>query len=148
MDLDWIQRQQFEFSKKHFPNCMNLNHYAIALAGEVGEFCNLVKKLDRGDFDTAEKLKEAVDAMGQEGADILIYLVDCMTEIGRTLSVEYEIKEYQNNERFKDHASGTDQSDLGTIVQQLQRGTYGPGAFVAQGDISTVLPNVQGIQDS
>lgn len=39
-----------------------------AVAGEVGEMCNLIKKIDRGDTDIS------IDDIANEAADIVIYL--------------------------------------------------------------------------
>lgn len=47
-----------------------LSQWANAVAGEVGEACNLIKKIERGDFD----LDEAREKLGHEIADAIIYL--------------------------------------------------------------------------
>lgn len=64
-----------EFSKLNKKRCEEsffpLNHWSLsdwatALAGEVGEMCNMIKKRNRGeDIDTAE--------IGKEIADIVTY---------------------------------------------------------------------------
>lgn len=43
--------------------------WSAAIAGEVGELCNLLKKCKRGDFTEEEKIKE----IAEEIADIIIY---------------------------------------------------------------------------
>src|SRR5436190_20432898 len=48
-----------------------LQYIALALAGEVGELANVVKKLERGDFDYAH----AMSLLQDEVADVLIYLL-------------------------------------------------------------------------
>lgn len=48
----------------------SLNDWAVALAGEVGEACNVLKKVRRGDM----SLEEAQPKLVQEFADIVIYL--------------------------------------------------------------------------
>ena len=54
MDLRKLARYQREFDRRHGWDWSNLrdhekiealNYLAVALAGEIGEFCNLVKKL-------------------------------------------------------------------------------------------------------
>jgi len=47
-----------------------LPQWGNALAGEVGELCNVIKKIDRGDF----TLASARGDLGREAADILTYL--------------------------------------------------------------------------
>lgn len=48
----------------------SLAEWSNAVAGEVGELCNLTKKILRGDF----TVEEYHDALADEMADILIYL--------------------------------------------------------------------------
>lgn len=48
--------------------CNNASYWGCALAGEVGEACNLIKKHERDGIDIKEKL-------GLELADIFIYIV-------------------------------------------------------------------------
>jgi NTP pyrophosphatase (non-canonical NTP hydrolase) len=47
-----------------------LSDWVVALAGEVGEAANIVKKINRGDFTLDEKRKDLADEL----ADVLIYL--------------------------------------------------------------------------
>lgn len=50
----------------------NLPTWGNAVAGEVGEMCNIIKKINRGDFNyNPEKAKELLKS---EIADIIIYL--------------------------------------------------------------------------
>ena len=56
MHLNDIVRQARDDTRRWFPRKGDgsngrLVHYSLGLAGEVGEFCNLVKKVDRGDID-------------------------------------------------------------------------------------------------
>jgi len=48
----------------------NLNDWGVALSGEVGELCNFLKKVRRGDFTLDECRQDVAD----EIADVLIYL--------------------------------------------------------------------------
>jgi NTP pyrophosphatase (non-canonical NTP hydrolase) len=55
----------------------DLPRWGNAVAGETGELCNIIKKIDRGDKVYQEKGKEyPLDnkALGKEAADIVIYL--------------------------------------------------------------------------
>jgi len=51
--------------------CMNIEWASVSLAGEIGEFCNLVKKIKRDDGGvvSAERLLK----MGDELGDIIWY---------------------------------------------------------------------------
>jgi NTP pyrophosphatase (non-canonical NTP hydrolase) len=53
----------------HSVNDMPVTFWATALAGETGELCNLIKKVERGDF-----ILDANGLIGREAADIIIYL--------------------------------------------------------------------------
>lgn len=48
-----LARQCGEDSDRWFGdmNAHNIAHHSLGLAGEVGEFCNIVKKIDRGSLD-------------------------------------------------------------------------------------------------
>lgn len=53
-----------------------LSQWSNAIAGEVGELCNLVKKLERGDaqtFDKGAKIRLDFHAIAAELADVIIY---------------------------------------------------------------------------
>ena len=50
-------------------------YWSNALAGEVGEFCNLIKKFNRGDIKTDFDLSIFNTDISNELADIFIYLV-------------------------------------------------------------------------
>ena len=62
----------------------SINDWLVAITGELGEACNLAKKLRRGDFDKADAVpadvaaKEGVKTYGEwlanELADVQIYL--------------------------------------------------------------------------
>ena len=55
--------------EKYFPGCKDwtLADWSNALAGEVGELCNLIKKIRRGD-----KIERR--AIAEEFADVIIYV--------------------------------------------------------------------------
>jgi len=46
--------------------CMNINWGSLSLAGEIGEFCNLVKKINRDDGGviTADRKHQMKDELG------------------------------------------------------------------------------------
>jgi NTP pyrophosphatase (non-canonical NTP hydrolase) len=46
-------------------------HHLVGISGEVGELCNIIKKLDRGDMVQTESVEQHIT---DEIADIFIYL--------------------------------------------------------------------------
>ncbi|WP_238422595.1 MazG nucleotide pyrophosphohydrolase domain-containing protein [Gordonia sp. 'Campus'] len=73
-----------------------LMHNSLALAGEVGELANLVKKYDRGDFPFAHLL----DLLPGELADIAIYVVKLAYQSGIDLEAALLAKLSENENRF------------------------------------------------
>ncbi len=98
MHLDEIQNIEVDDSSHYFPHVDidNPLYMAVALAGEVGEACNEIKKWSRGDF-TLPVLK---GRLGPELADILIYLVMLAGTLEINLQEEYDIKKEFNDARF------------------------------------------------
>jgi len=82
----------------------NRNPYypALGLAGEVGEFCNKLKKVmrDNKGVITPEFIKDAESELG----DILWYLAACATELGLELGT---IAEANLGKLFKRKEKGT-----------------------------------------
>jgi len=88
-----------------------LHHHALGLAGETGELCNVIKKLDRlehgkvgggkGPFALREQAKEEI-------ADVLIYLDLVAMHFGVTLD-DVVIKKFNATSKkygFKQHLQG------------------------------------------
>ena len=107
MNVRDIQVREFEDTKTYFPDApTDVAFLATALAGEVGETCNIIKKHLRGDFieeGTATALTESQKLMFKlhdELPDILIYLVMLATAAGVDLERAYEDKKRINDERF------------------------------------------------
>jgi len=69
------------FNDKYFPNWRNTSviYYSNALAGEIGEICNLVKKAIGGGTN-----RRTVDSeeIAIEGIDVFIYLVLLFETLG------------------------------------------------------------------
>lgn len=59
----------------------DLPRWGNALAGEVGEACNLIKKIDRGNPGDPT-LAEARDALGEEIADVIAYATHLANSAG------------------------------------------------------------------
>jgi NTP pyrophosphatase (non-canonical NTP hydrolase) len=78
-------------------NVPDLEHLAVCLAGEVGEFCNVLKKVTRGDFTWDQAKAE----LSEELADIFIYL----TKISNQADIDIEqavLNKIEHNKlRFK-----------------------------------------------
>jgi NTP pyrophosphatase (non-canonical NTP hydrolase) len=97
------------FPQVHMEKVPSLIHHVLALAGEVGELANIVKKIDRGDF----TLVDAQDEMEKEVADIMIYLANIAAVLQMNLASAVADKTAFNERRFgngrRDHPSyGTD----------------------------------------
>lgn len=70
-----------EYNDKFFPYWRNSHviYYSNALAGEVGEICNLVKKRIGGGTNRREVNAEEI---ATEGVDVFIYLVLLLETLG------------------------------------------------------------------
>ena len=73
-------------------------HHALSMAGEVGEFCNIVKKIERGSL----KLEDATTrhALAMELTDVLVYLLNIAGLLGVDLEKSYDHVRALNEERF------------------------------------------------
>jgi NTP pyrophosphatase (non-canonical NTP hydrolase) len=74
----------------------SLENIALCLVGEVGELCNFVKKLNRGDEVTEEILTD----MDEEAVDTFIYLLKYAALRDLDLFHGYLEKRAKNEERF------------------------------------------------
>jgi len=76
----------------HAQDDWSINDWAVALAGEVGELCNLLKKVRRGDF----TLREAKVEISSEIGDIQIYLdllaTKCEINLGQATRFSFNQK--------------------------------------------------------
>lgn len=61
-----------------------IQNWALAIAGESGELCNLVKKIIRGDFTLEEKRQELLEEL----ADIVTYCDLAFTALDARTDVE------------------------------------------------------------
>lgn len=98
-----IQSREARDSTHYFPNHeQGVAYLAVALAGEVGEICNVVKKYERGDFDM-QILREELRG---ELPDVLIYLVMLAAHLDLDLQEAYVAKKEYNNARYKRTVAG------------------------------------------
>lgn len=107
--LDEIKLAQKEFDKTHKMggknfyteinenNINELEHLAVCLAGEFGEFCNILKKISRGDF----TLKNAKAELSEELADTFIYLLKISNQLDIDIEAETLKKIEKNKHRFQ-----------------------------------------------
>jgi NTP pyrophosphatase (non-canonical NTP hydrolase) len=66
------------FPKLHETDHSAAVHFALGLAGEVGELVNLVKKVNRGSTSYVDVLAD----LAYEVADVLVYLLDLARVLG------------------------------------------------------------------
>ncbi|HEY4673672.1 MAG TPA: hypothetical protein VIH03_05860 [Nitrososphaerales archaeon] len=78
-----------------------LQHGTIALAGEVGEFANTLKKAMRHYESTGElPSKEVYENLNEEIVDVFIYVVKLSIALGLNLSDGYYNKMKVNDKKF------------------------------------------------
>jgi NTP pyrophosphatase (non-canonical NTP hydrolase) len=77
-------------------NLHELEHLAVCLTGELGEFCNILKKVTRGDMELSEVKKE----LDMELVDVFIYLLKISNQFDVDLEKGYLDKLELNKTRF------------------------------------------------
>ncbi len=87
LDLDNFSRRNLERCEESFEplNDWSYTDWACAAAGEMGEACNLIKKLRRGEDIATEDITD-------ELADVMIYLDLLCQRFGERLSVAVKRK--------------------------------------------------------
>lgn len=144
--LDDIVQQCGEDSQTYFPLISapidggygigrSIIHHSLALAGEVGEFCNIIKKVDRGSISWEEARSDAAEEL----TDVLIYVANLAAIMDISLEAIYQIKRQFNNERFT-NASSPDSSNLNARVHDKQQSPLGPTSIVGVDEVLDVLP--------
>jgi NTP pyrophosphatase (non-canonical NTP hydrolase) len=76
----------------------SLPHHALALAGEVGEFCNIVKKVDRGSLNIQDA--KVRYELSMELTDVYVYVLNLAGLLGIDLEESYKIVRANNETRF------------------------------------------------
>lgn len=98
MHLSRIQTIEMDDTTQYFPSLTATESYlGVALAGEVGEVCNDIKKFVRGDFDFVELRNR----LRGELPDVLIYLVMLAGVMGIDLEAAWEEKKEYNERRYR-----------------------------------------------
>ncbi len=99
MTLADIAIQCIEDSKEWFPDhSQDMGYLTICLAGETGEFANLIKKGMRGDYNFEDQ--NYVYALAMELADVFIYLMNIVGVMDIDMESLYQIKREINRARF------------------------------------------------
>lgn len=73
-------------------------HHTVAMFGEVGEFANIVKKIERRSLDLYDE--EVQRQLQDELTDVLIYVLNLAGMLGIDLLQAYENKREYNEARF------------------------------------------------
>ncbi len=99
MSLADIAIQCIKDSEDWFPeHSQDMGFLTICLAGETGEFANLIKKGMRGSFDMDDP--DYVYALSMELADVFIYLMNLVGVMDIDMEKLYQIKRELNRGRF------------------------------------------------
>ncbi len=102
MPLVKIQEECMQDTLDWFPDMrFDMEFYTVALAGEAGEYADIVKKMMRGDAGYEQPMTpELHREVAFELVDILIYLSLCANVLNVDLAKTYQIKREMNVGRF------------------------------------------------
>lgn len=139
MSLLDIQTQCLENSERWFPDTAhNLGYSLIALMGELGEFANLFKKVERGSL---ELTKEVHVELCFELTDVFIYLANMAAIMNFDLEEAYKVKQQYNEERFG--AGSPNHPDEHVGSDSTDEVSDGASSFVSISDVSKPLQGRQ-----
>lgn len=115
-DLLAIQLQCIQDNQAWFPEVAHdLGHHIIGAIGELGEFANIVKKIDRGDLEMNE---EVYAQMCMEIVDFFIYTVACATILNFDLAMGYHQKREYNVQRFGNRSNARPEEPVRPAADQ------------------------------
>jgi len=135
MEVIDIQKQCLEDSETWFPDVAhNLGYMTIAITGELGEFCNLYKKIERG---TYEHTEETHVELAMELCDVFIYLCNMAAIMNVDLGKLYKIKRHFNETRFGAGSSDSPREHAGPDSNESV--PDGPSPFVPVSKLSEPL---------
>jgi len=112
VELRELAKIQAQFSREKFPHfwhvegdrdaVLRLEYFTNALAGEVGELANVVKKVVRATVYGGKglTLQEALPKIEEELTDIFIYVLTMASFLGIDLEQAYFKKLEENRKRF------------------------------------------------
>jgi NTP pyrophosphatase (non-canonical NTP hydrolase) len=137
MEIVDIQQQCLDDSERWFPDVAHsLGYMTIAITGELGEFCNLFKKIERGSIELTEEVHVE---LAFELCDVFIYLMNMAAIMNVDMEVMYQLKREYNEKRFSAGSPDNADGDVGTDGDdEVSDGTT---SFVP---ISDVLKPLQG----
>jgi NTP pyrophosphatase (non-canonical NTP hydrolase) len=113
MNLKDIQKYQADFDNKFFSKYWNkkkdtkwkidfLKDMTIALTGELGEFANVIKKIDRDRKALGEEAsKERIDKLKEELTDCFIYMIILSNILEMDIEKQFLSKVRLNEKRFQ-----------------------------------------------
>jgi NTP pyrophosphatase (non-canonical NTP hydrolase) len=109
-------------SETWFPEqAHDLVFMALAMAGEVGEFCNVLKKIERGSL---EHDPESHLSLAMELTDVFIYMANIAAVLNIDLGKAYDQKREFNAERFGDRVrarnTGSDSATEAGVLRVVQ----------------------------
>jgi len=93
--------ETFDVSHITEPTVLNLAFQSNALAGEVGELCNIVKKIWR-DGETPERMQD----LDEELVDIVIYLIQVIRTAGTDFDAAWDKKQRELRKRWYNSKPG------------------------------------------
>lgn len=100
-ELNRLARQCVDDSDRWFgdmPAAKSVPHHALAMCGEVGEFANVIKKIERGSLDLSQASTRV--AVASELTDVLVYLLNLAGLMNIDLTATYEAVRRNNERRF------------------------------------------------
>ena len=109
MSIKKIADYQREFDEKYFGYWNDkvgklefLQSMVVALIGEVGEFANIVKKVNRDNKILGKNLDEkTIEKLREELTDCFIYIIILSNHLNMDLEKEYYKKTKLNKKRFE-----------------------------------------------
>lgn len=75
-------------------------YMALAMAGEVGEFCNVVKKVERGSLDIRDPRTRIM--LASELTDVFVYMLNLAGLLGVDLEKSFAGVRAHNEQRFSE----------------------------------------------
>lgn len=97
----------------------SIPHHTLAMAGEVGELANIVKKVERGSLRMGDANTRYEMAM--ELTDVFIYLLNLAGLMGVDLEAAYELKRTENERRFMDQRRAREANTNGDGTKRIVR---------------------------
>lgn len=99
------------FGDRDIEGHAGMMHCTLALAGEVGEFANILKKIDRGSL--AYKDAEVRYDLAMELTDVLVYVLNLAGIMRIDLGETYKMVRANNDKRFMKERGARDAQQEG-----------------------------------